>query len=438
MKSASRATNKLHDLRNIICLHDTHLVAITETWLNANIDDYELLPARFCIYRKDRHVTVPDRRGGGLLLGLDTAIPSRRRDDLEPPCEILVCEINVKNAPKLAVVLCYRPPQYDKNVFISHLHDTLFKVYNEYTDVFLLGDFNFPDINWNSCTPVVASNPESDFLQLMDMFLLSQINDVPSNKQNHMLDLMFINSDGLVTNVSNTESDYDTDHAVLYFEMHLNFPKIKGSKREVYNYKKTDFNKLSLLLNESSLLDVIATCNSIDEMWCKFKDIVLSKLNLCAPKVVIKDTRDAPWIDSEVRHIIKKKNTAWRKAKRTNSNQSWLRYRSIRNQSKSLIKIKRDNFISSLQDVCKTNPKRFWSFFHFKNKSQALPDIISDSTRECSISSDKATLFNSYFGSVLTMIQPWDTPFLIMLIAPQSLTLFSRSAKWKNACTISM
>ena len=265
-----------------------------------------------------------------------------------------------------------------------------------------MGDFNFPDINWNSgtCTPIVASSPESDFLQLMNMFFLSQINNVPSNKLNHMLDLLFTNSNGLVTNVSNSESDYDTDHAVLYFDMHLNLPKKTGPKREVYNYKKTDFNQLSLLLNQSSLLDVMAKCNSIDEMWCKFKDIVLSKLNLCAPKVVIKDTSDAPWIDSEVRHMINKKTTAWRKARRTNSDTSWHHFRSIRNLTKSLIKTKRNNFILSLKDVCKTNPKRFWSFFHFKTKSQALPDVISDSERECSAPSDKATLFNCYFGSV--------------------------------------
>ena len=144
----------------------------------------------------------------------------------------------------------------------------------------------------------------------------------------------------------------------------------------------------------------MANCNSIDEMWCKFKDIVLSKLNLCAPKVVIKDTSDAPWIDSEVRHMINKKTTAWRKARRTNSDTSWHHFRSIRNLTKSLIKTKRNNFILSLKDVCKTNPKRFWSFFHFKTKSQALPDVISDSERECSAPSDKATLFNCYFGSV--------------------------------------
>ena len=131
MKSVAPATNKLHDLRNIICLYNAQLVAITETWLTANIDDLGLLPTRFCIYRKDRHVTVPSKRGGGLLIGIDSTISSRRRDDLEPPCEIAICEINPTNAPKLAIILCYRPPSYDKYVFISHLHDTLFKVHKE-------------------------------------------------------------------------------------------------------------------------------------------------------------------------------------------------------------------------------------------------------------------------------------------------------------------
>ena len=408
MKSVSTATNKLVDLRNIICEHDAQIVAITETWLNPDIGDHELLPPRFCVHRKDRHVTVPGKRGGGLLLGIDSSIPSRRRPELEPQCEIIVCEINVHNVPKLVVILCYRPPLDDKNVFISHLQETLFKVHKEYAVVFLLGDFNFPDINWTANTSLLK--PESDFLQLMTMYFLSQINTVPSNKQKHMLDLLFINTEGISRNVSDAYANYDTDHTVLYFDMCLNIPRKRGPKREVFNYKKTNFDMLSILLHASDLLNVLVSCADVNEMWFKWKSIVLNQLNACAPKVTIRDTQDPPWIDGETRHMINKKKTAWHKAKRCDSTQSWARFRSISNQTKSLIRDKHASFIASLDTSCKTNLKRFWSFFHFKTKSRSLPDIVCDAQAECSTPCEKATMFNRYFGSVFNHAVTTENP----------------------------
>ena len=46
------------------------MCAITETWLNDDISDCELLPDEFTIYRKDRSSTNRGKRGGGVLLAI--------------------------------------------------------------------------------------------------------------------------------------------------------------------------------------------------------------------------------------------------------------------------------------------------------------------------------------------------------------------------------
>ena len=57
-------------------------------------------------------------------------------------------------------------------------------------------------------------------------------------------------------------------------------------------------------------------------------------------------------------------------------------------------------FVKDLSDKVKKNPKRFWSFFHEKTKSKAIPDIVTDDISEYSDTAAKADLFNKYFQSV--------------------------------------
>ena len=139
-------------------------------------------------------------------------------------------------------------------------------------------------------------------------------------------------------------------------------------------------------------------------MWNAWRLNVMNALNVCTPKIVIKNTHNAPWVDGEMRHIINKKRTAWHKARRLNTEESWAIFRSIRNETKSLFKSKHKSFINSLGDTCKSNPKRFWSFFHFKTKSRSSPEVIRNDETECSKPRDKATIFNRYFASFLTVI----------------------------------
>ena len=42
------------------------------------------------------------------------------------------------------------------------------------------------------------------------------------------------------------------------------------------------------------------------------------------------------------------------------------------------MKHKYQTFVEDLSDKVKTNPKTFWSFFHDKTQSKAIPDTLTD------------------------------------------------------------
>ena len=58
-------TNKLIQFMHLVYLKLPALVAVTETWLNENIVNSEILPSGYNIFRLDR---LGGRRGGGILL----------------------------------------------------------------------------------------------------------------------------------------------------------------------------------------------------------------------------------------------------------------------------------------------------------------------------------------------------------------------------------
>ena len=62
--NAQSLANQLSSFQSYILASDYGLVAITETWLNPNILDGEILP-NFTICRKDRVL-----REGGVMLGI--------------------------------------------------------------------------------------------------------------------------------------------------------------------------------------------------------------------------------------------------------------------------------------------------------------------------------------------------------------------------------
>ena len=126
------------------------IIAITETWLHEGIADNEILPSSYNVLRNDR-----GSRGGGVLLAVKSYISCLRRPDLEEDiCELLWAEIPLKNSGSYFLGVFYRPPSSNMN-YLEGLKRSLEKVtvVSDHTNIVLLGDFNFPDIDWDLICP---------------------------------------------------------------------------------------------------------------------------------------------------------------------------------------------------------------------------------------------------------------------------------------------
>ena len=78
LKSVTSNVNEIRNFNALIELSDSDIFGITETWLNSG--------------------TKQERQWH--FNGIQKDIISRRRADLEPDCEIMVCDLQASNAKK--------------------------------------------------------------------------------------------------------------------------------------------------------------------------------------------------------------------------------------------------------------------------------------------------------------------------------------------------
>ena len=360
------------------------------------------------LYRKDRSGHWKTR-GGGLLCSIKNNIMSLRRPDLEQVNdEIMILEVRPNKCKKMALVLCYREPDSDKVIFTQSIQSALSKVAIEFDQFHVIGDFNLPKID--GCRNVNVPPPEMAFCDVVNSFLLTQLNFIPSrNTCDNILDLVFTSSPDRISDIIISSESFPTDHKLLEFSILTKVDRLQKVHREDYNFKKANFDQIRSELSHTNFANV-CSAGTVDMAWLSFKEIFTFVLDKYIPKIKIKDSSTPGWIDSEVRHLQNKKYTAWKRAKRTDSEHHWSRFKKLRNRLKNLITAKYDQYIDGFGATLVDNPKRFWSFFRSKTRSKSLPQVISDDNGVAASSpKEKATLFNNYFYSVFT--QPKDHLF---------------------------
>ena len=139
--NARSIVNKLNLIQSFIYGSPFKIIAITETWLTDNILDNEILPTGFKIFRNDR-----DSRGGGVLLAIHQS-SSAEVLPLPPP-HLEVIAVKLTRPISLVICVVYLPPN-SSHAHCAALCNYLSALLDGNT-VVILGDFNFPKINWHT------------------------------------------------------------------------------------------------------------------------------------------------------------------------------------------------------------------------------------------------------------------------------------------------
>eukprot|EP00116_Pleurobrachia_bachei_P001161 sb/3461423/ len=242
----------LHSLRE----KGTHVpfIGITETWLKDYHLDAQISIPGYRVIRADR----ASRQGGGVLLFVDEGVPvkcSASYDD--GTCEVIICRLATSKMSERQEMAGGLRGKLSKVSALSFLTEQIEK--DPDGDLVVMGDFNFPMINWKNMSVGgrSAENTRSaqDLLSFMETHFLEQFITLPTRGQN-ILDLFLANRDTLVVN-SNVEETELSDHRLV--SVGLTFHPLCPQKRRrtiPESFRSLDFNSGSFDLLRQKLSDI--------------------------------------------------------------------------------------------------------------------------------------------------------------------------------------
>ena len=150
-----------------------------------------------------------------------------------------------------SITLCvaYLPP-----LSTPSYHLDLLLTPNEKTVI--LGDFNFPDISWETLSG--TSSQSNYFCDLIYKFNLNQSVSHPTHVKGNILDI--------VLTVDSSNSLPLSDHFKITFSLTISTPPMAKSKASYISYSKADWPGLSSFLFNYNFTPIYSICD-LDFIW---------------------------------------------------------------------------------------------------------------------------------------------------------------------------
>ena len=317
------------------------------------------------------------------------------------------------NNDKLTIGLFYRSPtRYDKNdENVKKRHDenltNLNALIQSISDkkpenLLLLGDFNFPQIDWDKeTTPLNEDSDTNKFLkQTKDAFLIQHVLQPTRYREGQKAtldDLVFSNNEKLVNDIEILPPLGKSDHMTLIVDLALIHKPHRNQERR--NFYKGDYEAMRKDL-EGVEWDKEFEHLSADEAWNTFKEKINGTIENNVPLSKINNNKRRVKLNEETLELVRRKHKLYRKWLETfPRNQEYYNdYKKANNKaSKACRKARRDHE-KKVAEQAKTNPKAFWSYTSQKLKTRTgIADLKRDDGTKTATDKEKADLLNTFF-----------------------------------------
>ena len=264
----------------------------------------------------------------------------------------------------------------------------------------LLGDFNFPDINWDTLS---GNSPVSN--QLCDLIFntgLSQLIVEPTHIHGNVLDLLLTNIEENIHSLKvHSDPFLSSDHYDITFKVvTVHKPLSKSTPYFSFNFSKGDYSGLNNYLLHTDFTTCSLT-HDIERIWQAIEHQVVNAMKLFIPIKKYHPVQHPPWFTSEIRHCIKRLRTSRRKYKLRPSQNILTNIVSLEATVQEMIRMAKLDYESSLiNNFTPTNSNKIYKYLRSITKSNHIPSTINLDSSTASTDLDKANLFNCYFYSV--------------------------------------
>ena len=392
--NARSLTSKRDELGAHAGLERPDVIAVTETWANDDHLMSEFSIPGYSLFHKNR----VHKKGGGVICYIKNTLSAVQisKRDVEA-YDTLYVEINANRNKKIIVAVVYRPPKQNAADDLALYEEIRTIIHSK--DAVIMGDFNCPNIDWNS----MAGDPEgARLVDLIDDEFLSQAVNQPT-RENNVLDLVLATDPDLIDDCEVGEKLNGCDHHLLRFKINTE-AEVNDNASLIPNYRRANFNQARALLSDDVWEQLDDT--TIDTEWDTFKNKLIEVERQVVPMKSrrVNGSVDPPWMNREIKRAIALKRSSYETMKRTATEEARNMYFHNLRLCRNLIRTSKRNHEKRIARESKTNPKQFFTYIRAKKtvKSNVGP-LTDDSgviTQDCK---NMALILNKSFASVFTV-----------------------------------
>ena len=344
--------------------HNIDILAIAELWLDNSI--CVRIHGFHTVFRNDRN-----RHGGGVIVYISDHVTATRVPDLEFPSMESIWVSILCSGKTIILGAYYRPPNAtaeDRNEFLAKLSLSIELSYQLHpTALFLVGDFNDRCPQWNDNHE--GSELGLELYNMVNSFHMEQIIETPTRittQSANILDLIITDAPAFIQQSGVLPPVGTCDHSPVYCRINFKTTVKRAYHRTIWNYNEANLDGLYDALSSAPWHVAFATSDNGNESLEYWQNLYLQNINSFIPnKNVIIRPKDKPWVTTELKRLIHKRNASWRRFRRTQNCEHFLIYKLLRNNVVSLNRRCLLQYTSKMQSfLCgpKSNIRKFWSY----------------------------------------------------------------------------
>ena len=274
------------------------------------------------------------------------------------------------------------------------------------------GDFNLPDIDWDNYVVTGHRNTQSVNNGIFTTIFkagLEQIVTFPTRLE-HTLDLFFTNRPAYINNYCQLMPGIG-DHDIVCINTDIIQRRRKPAKHKIYLW---DMANMEDVRNEGErmaeeFLSKYDASSSVNEMWSSIEAELQKILDEFVPSKFTTQRYNQPWVNRRVKRLSRQKQRAYNRARSSRGPRKarmWEKFISLKRRTQKACKEAYETYINNI--ICpdlRSNPKRFWSYISSKRcDSNGISPLRGPTGATFTSSKDKANLLNDQFSSVFNNV----------------------------------
>nr|CAI5849653.1 unnamed protein product [Callosobruchus analis] len=361
--------SSFHELQLLIEQNSFDIIAITESWLSADIPTCAVNIQGYLFYRQDRL-----GRGGGVGIYIRSNIRSAVLDITnytDNLLEYLFIEYKT-GQERHCLAVFYRPPKGNVLDAVGHLDQILSQVITQYENITILGDLN---INFMVKNNILSNCFESYGL----MQVISEPTRITETSST-LIDIIFVSNVEKCIAKGTINADTISDHFLVYCEISCDYKKTE----KYVTYR--DFKNFSLDLFLCGLHSIpwenILMYRDIETKVEFLTKNIIGLFDIHCPTKTARVTKArAPWISQNTKLLFKERNRALQKFRRNKTSSNWNEYKVLRNFALSSLRNEKSAYLRHLHNL--SNSSSFYKtlkYMHVQvnSKSAEIPKHLKN------------------------------------------------------------